>query len=228
MAEVYKIGTFEQIETILSKLANNYSEIARLFYDIFYNDVPGDYEIQLYDEAGNLQTYQIPNRAKDRAYILNGNGNPEGAVAAPKGSIYQDLTDGTLYIKKNSDDNQGWIELISKDELENVLIQGLDSPEGVQEALRGTLYTDISSASLYIKSTPAGKSGWILIGGTEDNPANIDLSNLSVLGRAKFTAKENVSNKVTTISSLSTDDQYPSAKCVYDLLGDVENLLSDV
>jgi len=35
-----------------------------------------------------------------------------------------------------------------------------------------------------------------------------------------ITTLENVSNKVTSISSSSTDIQYPSAKCVYDALGD--------
>ena len=40
--------------------------------------------------------------------------------------------------------------------------------------------------------------------------------------------KENTSNKVISVSSESTDDQYPSAKCVYDLVGNVENLLSEL
>ena len=39
---------------------------------------------------------------------------------------------------------------------------------------------------------------------------------------------ENNANLVTTISSLSTDTTYPSAKCVYDLVGDIETLLSQV
>ena len=38
--------------------------------------------------------------------------------------------------------------------------------------------------------------------------------------------KEDSTNKVTSISSSSTDTQYPSAKCVYgyidDLIGDIE------
>ena len=46
--------------------------------------------------------------------------------------------------------------------------------------------------------------------------ANKNLSNLDSAGNAKFDAKENVSNKVTTISGTSTDVQYPSAKAVYD------------
>ena len=38
---------------------------------------------------------------------------------------------------------------------------------------------------------------------------------------ADVSGKEDASNKVTSISSSSTDTQYPSAKCVYDLIGGV-------
>ena len=41
-----------------------------------------------------------------------------------------------------------------------------------------------------------------------------------------WNGKENASNKVTSISSASTDTQYPSAKCVYDLVGDLETILT--
>lgn len=37
--------------------------------------------------------------------------------------------------------------------------------------------------------------------------------------------KESPSNKVTSLSASSTNTQYPSAKCVYDLVGNVEDLL---
>lgn len=40
--------------------------------------------------------------------------------------------------------------------------------------------------------------------------------------------KENTSNKVTSLSAQSTDTQYPSAKCVYDLIGDIETLLAAI
>ena len=39
---------------------------------------------------------------------------------------------------------------------------------------------------------------------------------------------ETTTNRVTSISSSSTDTQYPSAKCVYDLIGDVESLLGGI
>lgn len=40
--------------------------------------------------------------------------------------------------------------------------------------------------------------------------------------------KEDTSNKVTSISSSSTDTQYPSAKCVYDMVGDIETALDTI
>ena len=39
---------------------------------------------------------------------------------------------------------------------------------------------------------------------------------------------ESSSNKVTSLSSSSTDTEYPSAKCVYDLVGDIETLLGGI
>ena len=40
--------------------------------------------------------------------------------------------------------------------------------------------------------------------------------------------KEDKSNKVTSLSSSSTDTQYPSAKCVYDLVGDIGTTLDTI
>lgn len=40
--------------------------------------------------------------------------------------------------------------------------------------------------------------------------------------------KEATANKVISLSSNSTDTEYPSAKCVYDIVGDIETLLADL
>ena len=40
--------------------------------------------------------------------------------------------------------------------------------------------------------------------------------------------KENLTNKVTSISSSSTDTQYPSAKCVYDIVGNIVSLMEEL
>jgi len=43
-----------------------------------------------------------------------------------------------------------------------------------------------------------------------------------------ISGKESISNKVTSISSASTNTQYPSAKCVYDIVGDIEATLDAI
>lgn len=43
-----------------------------------------------------------------------------------------------------------------------------------------------------------------------------------------ISGKEDTSNKVVSISAQSTDNQYPTAKCVYDLIGNIETLLQGV
>ena len=43
-----------------------------------------------------------------------------------------------------------------------------------------------------------------------------------------LSGKENTSNKVTSLSDQSTDSQYPSAKCVYDLVGNIESALNTI
>lgn len=40
--------------------------------------------------------------------------------------------------------------------------------------------------------------------------------------------KQDTSNLVTSISSSSTDTQYPSAKCVYDIVGDIESAINTI
>ena len=45
---------------------------------------------------------------------------------------------------------------------------------------------------------------------------------------SQLSDKEDKSNKVTSISSASTDTEYPSAKCVYDIVGNIESLLEAI
>ena len=43
-----------------------------------------------------------------------------------------------------------------------------------------------------------------------------------------ISGKEDKTNKVTSISASSTDTQYPSAKCVYDIVGDIGETLDAI
>lgn len=45
---------------------------------------------------------------------------------------------------------------------------------------------------------------------------------------ADISGFEDSSNKVIAVDENSTDEQYPSAKCVYDLVGNVETLLTNL
>ena len=71
-----------------------------------------------------------------------------------------------------------------------------------------------------------GDGTWAIISGS--GGADIDLSNLSATGESHFQSPlgftpENVANMVTSISSSSTDTQYPSAKLLYDQLALKQN-----
>lgn len=45
-------------------------------------------------------------------------------------------------------------------------------------------------------------------------------------GTPSLSGYQTTSNLVTSISSSSTNTQYPSAKCVYDIVGDIETLIN--
>ena len=66
-----------------------------------------------------------------------------------------------------------------------------------------------------------------------NSPTNNDILLTDSNGQAidsghSLSEYQTVANLVTSISSSSTDSQYPSAKCVYDLIGDIETLLSQI
>ena len=86
--------TLTELIDMLSELFTNMNNLDRLYYDMFFNTTPMDLTLQRYDENGVLQTYVIPNRAKDAANTLTGMGNPEGQVVAPIGKLYIDLETG--------------------------------------------------------------------------------------------------------------------------------------
>ena len=69
-------------------------------------------------------------------------------------------------------------------------------------------------------------SGNIDIGGgsTYSAGSGISISNNEI--SVDTSIIQTTSNKVTSLSSDSTDNQYPSAKCVYDLIGDINSVLS--
>lgn len=180
------IVTLEQIETLLSKVANNYSALAFVFYDVFYNPEPMEVTFQMFDKAGVLQTYTIPNRAKDFTYLLHGEGNPENNVVGDMGSLYQDTLNGNVYIKQIPGGKTGWNLLLTQNVLDSYLLRGSGSPEGSTEATKGVLYVDDTNYALYMKTTTSGNTGWLLLTANTSVLANTNLSNLTAVGENKF------------------------------------------
>ena len=64
----------------------------------------------------------------------------------------------------------------------------------------------------------------IVLGENEERVIAIVLSYLN----SRLDNTEDVNNKVTSISSSSTDIEYPSAKCIYDRIAAIENRLSQL
>lgn len=57
---------------------------------------------------------------------------------------------------------------------------------------------------------------------------NLLVNGSELLTSSAIANMQTTGNLVTSISSSSTDSQYPSAKCVYDIIGDIETLLQAV
>ena len=54
----------------------------------------------------------------------------------------------------------------------------------------------------------------------DSNTQSWEYADMAVIAGVEY-----VENKVTSLSAQSTDTQYPSAKCVYDLIAGVDTLL---
>lgn len=151
-----------QIATVLSQLVQNYNELAQSWFDIFYNPKAMDIEMKFFDDQGNIQYYTLPNRAKDKGYIYQGNGDPEGVVSAPTGSLYQDLENGRIYVKMATEGTEGnsvnnWKWLMA---LNEVYDSGPTAPDETVNRPVGSLYTDENTGWLYTM-TP---EGWQQVG----------------------------------------------------------------
>lgn len=78
-------------------------------------------------------------------------------------------------------------------------------------------------ASGVIPTVPTALSSF-----TDDLGSSPTHTHSQYLTSASISGKEDSSNKVTSLSSSSTDTQYPSAKCIYDLVGDIETILVSI
>ena len=101
----------------ISRLQLNYTSLVKQFYDIFFNPTPMYVTLTFRDKEGEEVEVTIPNRAKDQKYVTNGEGSPiANLIASDKGTLYQDVTNGEVYIKYGSNADE-WTLLISKKQI---------------------------------------------------------------------------------------------------------------
>lgn len=82
-------------------------------------------------------------------------------------------------------------------------------------------------ASGVIPSVPSASSATPSMDGTASAGSSTDYARADHV-HPSDTSRQSTANLVTSLSSSSTDTQYPSAKCVYDLVGDIETLLAAI
>ena len=101
----------------------------------------------------------------------------------------------------------------------NTLLNNKQNTIDTDHKLSSDLVDDTNKTHLFVSSSE--KTTW---NNKSDFSGNYnDLSN-----KPDLSVYQLKSNLVTSISSSSTDTQYPSAKCVYDIVGNIESILEEL
>lgn len=101
-----------------------------------------------------------------------------------------------------------------------MIVQGTANKKVTKQVLMGDVNTTLSN----IQEEQETQNTNI-----ENNATAIsNLTTRVATNEQNISTKEDKSNKVTSISSSSTDTQYPSAKCVYDIVGNIESILEEL
>lgn len=149
-----------QIAIVLSQLVHNYNVLAQNWFKVFYDSTPdGNIQLTFFDEEGNQKNYTTCNRAYDRNFRIQGEGEPEDKVSAPIGTIYQDTKNGAIYFKATQEEDdvtpRGWQQLQPLDKYHS-----FGSGEPSETAEIGHLYTDNQTGYLYMNTL----NGWQQVG----------------------------------------------------------------
>lgn len=165
---------------------------------------------------------------------------PQGAPGAIKMEIVNELPatgqDDTIYLVPSSDpqSQNNYDEYVyingNWEKLGEVPIQ-----VDLTDYVKYTDYATSSKGGVIITNTDYGTSmnnAGRLIGSIKNYAQYNEAVNYMLISKGTLenviTGKnlETANNKTTTLSSSSTDTQYPSAKCVYDIIGNLETILT--
>ena len=112
-------------------------------------------------------------------------------------------------------------KLADKYEKPDTGIPKTDLSSSVQESL------DLADSALQSETYTGTITGITMNGTSKGTSGVVDLGTV-ITSHQDITGKEDKTNKVTSISPSSTDTQYPSAKCVYDIVGDIASTLDTI
>ena len=163
----------------LTELLTNTVNMTSVFYDVFLNPEPMDVTLQQYNDQNELVTVTIPNRAKDRADTLSGEGTPEGNVEAAMGTMYIDTQFSQIYIKVSGTDQYGWLAILNQTSVIPVLRAYLINTGYVTES---DMSTFINAQGFVTSEDYASSSSYGLVKIDEDSIVNNGSQQLSVAG----------------------------------------------
>lgn len=94
--------------------------------------------------------------------------------------------------------------------------------------ITGINSNDVTTALGYTPYNSSNPNGYITSSALTGYATENWVGQQGYLTSSDISTMQTTTNLVTSVSSLSTDSQYPSAKCVYDIIGDIETLLAAV
>ncbi len=217
-------------ETTVGNLADEMEDVIETALADYYDKDTSDSMFALIDETGNKIDLSINNTTYVMTLTLkdkNNNVLSTGTVDLPLESVVvsgsYDSANKKIVLTLQSGST---VEFSVAD-----LVSGLQSEITSSNKLSADLVDDTSTTHKFVSSSE--KTTW---GAKYDKPSggipSTDMTSAvqTSLGKADtavqdVSGKEDKTNKVTSLSSSSTDTQYPSAKCVYDLIGDIDTAL---
>ena len=168
-------------------------------------------------------------------YFIVGEVTPNVTHYQPSGTQYTGSASTTIETREISVDDvyyfdgTSWSLQINTVDMSNKADKVSNATNGNFAALdsNGNLIDSTKKSSDFMSSSEKVGKNLSISGNTlslKDQDSNT-LGNSVTLPQTDVSGKEDKSNKVTSLSSNSTDTQYPSAKCVYDIVGNIVSLM---
>lgn len=147
----------EQIIALLQMLFTNMNNLDKLYYDMFINTTPLTLTLERYNDDGVIESYQLPNRAKDKMNALQGRGEPEGSQTAGAGTFYIDSLTSNVWVKTLDTGAVGWVMLYTPSNF--VAGRSYLAPDGDASSLTGISASSLTGGIMSVSVGGTGTQG---------------------------------------------------------------------